>query len=349
MTENEIYEVMLAQFQQETGYEMHTNADLAVRLRAAAAQIMSLYHYADHTYLQAFPQTAEGEALDLHGTLRGITRKPAKAAEGVLRFGISEPVDYMLAVPMGTVCLSQELCSFETTDRGYIQAGDTFVDIPAVAREPGRQGNAAAGTIQIMQSPPLGVESVTNPAAFQGGVDAESDEKLRERILGAYRGLTNGSNLAYYEQLALETPGVDRVTVIPKINGLGTVGVLVDSDSGTVTLGAVEEVQRKVNAQRELCVEVTVMAPEPVSVRVQANMEPKASCSLSQAVSAVREAIEQCFQRCQMGKTLYHAELVGSAMGTGMIDNIVFSAPLGDIVVEETQKPELLSLTLGGL
>ena len=68
-TVDEIFEEMLACFGEKTGVELEAGCDLAVRLYAAAAQVYALYVQADWVARQAFPQTAEGEYLDLHAQL----------------------------------------------------------------------------------------------------------------------------------------------------------------------------------------------------------------------------------------------------------------------------------------
>lgn len=85
-TAEEIYRSMLAVYEEKTGFAMHDASDLAVRLYAAAAELESLYAYSDWALTQSFPQTASGEYLDYHGTLRGLSRRraPARAASSGL-------------------------------------------------------------------------------------------------------------------------------------------------------------------------------------------------------------------------------------------------------------------------
>ena len=59
---SELYRQMLDVFTEKTGFSMDDSADLAVRLYAAAAQLQTLYIYADWALAQSFPQTAEGYA-----------------------------------------------------------------------------------------------------------------------------------------------------------------------------------------------------------------------------------------------------------------------------------------------
>ena len=349
MTETQIYQAMLERFQEETGYQMHSTGDLAVRLRAAAAQIMGLYHYGDHLYRQAFPQTAQEESLDLHGELRGISRMEARQATGVLKFGISVPMMVDLAVASGTVCLSGEGMAFETVEDVMLRAGETSVEAAARAVEPGTLGNAVAGSITRMQTAPDGIETVTNPHGFTGGRDREADGQYRERILESCRGLSNGANIAFYRELALGVDGIDQVQVAPCINGPGSVGLMVAAEHGTVSDTALEELEALLKSRRELGIEVVVSLPENVAVTVKADILPAEGYTLGQAMSLVEEAIAACFTGERMGKTLYLAALSHSAMATGAIDNIVFRQPTADVTVTTAQQTVPESITLEGM
>lgn len=349
MTEETIFQEMLSQFQTETGYQMREEADLAVRLRAAARQIMSLYHYGDYIFRQAFPQTAEGENLEKHGALRGMERTAERKAEGTLRFGISSALSENLTIPAGTVCLTEERVAFETTAEGKLLAGNTSVDVAAQALEPGKSGNVLAGKIVRMQTKPDGIETVTNVSAFTGGQERETDESYRERILEAFQNLSNGTNIGYYKELAMSVPGVDDVEVIPCMNGIGTVGVIIASDTGTVSSSVVTAVNSLMAARKELGITVAVATPVKVEVAVQANIQPAADYSLDQAKAAVQAAIEGCFAGHRIGKKVYRNALIGAAMGTGTIEDISLTTPSADVAITAKQRAVLKSLTLGGM
>ncbi len=349
MTEHEIFSGMLETFRQETGYEMNVNTDLAVRFRAAAAQIMGLYGYGDYVFRQAFPQTAEGENLDRHGELRGVERVAGANAQGTLTFGASGIMETDLTVPQGTVCVSSTGAAFETTEAGVLYAGELSVTVAAQAVEAGSQGNVDADTVRTMQSPPDGIGTVTNEAPFSGGRDPEEDESYRARILGSYMGLSNGANMAYYSQIALSVPGVDRVKVVPCVNGAGTVGVFVASDGGIVTEETLELLEERFSQRRELGITVTVSVPEAVSVDIAAKIMPAEGNTLATAKNMVEKALQTCFAGDRMGKTLYLAQLGHSAMSTGAIENITFSAPAEDVTVEAGQQAVLGTLTLEGM
>ena len=204
---DEIYEEMLSVFGETSGYLPSASCDLAARMYAAAAQIQGLYLQAQWLLDQSFPQTAKGEYLERHAQLRGLSRGIATCAAGVLRFGLSTAVGSDLTIKSGTVCMTASGVRFATTDQAALKSGLLYVDVPAVALEPGKKGNVAAGSVTIMAAMPVGITACTNPAAFSGGDDAEDDEALRRRLLDSYRRLPNGANAAYYEQTALSCTG----------------------------------------------------------------------------------------------------------------------------------------------
>lgn len=171
-TIDDIYGEMLEVFAQESGYLPASSCDLAVRLYAAAAQIQSLLIQAQWVLDQSFPQTAQGEYLDRLAALRGISRSIATCATGNLRFGISSAIGGDLSIAAGTTCMTPDGIRFATTDNAVLSAGSLYVDVPAMALEPGKSGNVAAGTITIMrpcppESGPAPIPSLSAAATTQ--------------------------------------------------------------------------------------------------------------------------------------------------------------------------------------
>lgn len=288
---SELYEGMLETFEEKTGFAMEDTADLAVRLYAAAAEIQALYIYADWALTQSFPQSAAGKYLDYHGQLRGITRKSGHKAGGILRFKIDSARAEPLRVPAGTVCTTAGLVRFVTTEDALIRAGALYADAAAEAEIVGTAGNVPAERITNMTRAPVGVTGVTNPAAFAGGSGEEDDESLRERILDSFIRLPNGANAAFYELRALSHPGVEAVRVIPRHQGIGTVGVVVSGAGGVPEQALLQEIQDDLDSVREIAVDVTVMAPELERMDLAVRILPKPGKSFDSAQAAVRTAL----------------------------------------------------------
>ena len=348
MTAKEIYERMKADFERETGQELNDNGDMAVRMYAAAAQIESLYAYNDWVMKQCFPQTAAGEYLERHGRMRGLRRNPAVKAEGIMRFMISAERATDVTVPAGTVCLTGDMVYFETVEPTVIAAGALQAQARAVAMEAGTIGNVAAGSIVYMSPAPVGVTGCVNPAAFSGGADEESDEALRERILESYKRLPNGANKAYYESEVLAVPGTAAVTVLPKRRGLGTVDVIFSTAEGVPSEEMVKAVKARLDATREICVDIDVSAPETREVDVELRLKAAEGTDFDAVSAEAEKALRATFDGRLLSRGLTHAVLGDILYHVEGVENYAILGPAEDIEAGEGVLPVLGELTIHG-
>lgn len=343
---SEIYNEMLSVFQRKTGFSVGEQADMAVRLYAAAAELESLYSYCDWALNQSFPQTATGEYLDLHAGLRGLARKQAQTAKGVLEFSLQTERSENVTVPAGTVCTDGGLIRFVTTEEGLIPAGEVSCQVQAVAEIAGESGNASAHTVTRMPQPPVGISVCTNPQAFSGGADTEEDETLRNRVLMSFSRLPNGANAAFYEERAASDPDVAGVQVLPRVRGTGTVDVVISSAGGVPSAQVVDRVQADLQAVREICVDVLVRAPETRAVDVSVTVWPNDGVSGQEACLAAERAIYSVFGGGLLGKPVYLAQLADAIYATGKVKNYVITAPTEDVGARDGVLPILGALAV---
>ena len=348
-TVDEIFEEMLACFGEKTGVELEAGCDLAVRLYAAAAQVYALYVQADWVARQAFPQTAEGEYLDLHAQLRSLERKEATRAVGTLRFTAGEASENDRAIPLGTVCMTAGLVRFETTQAAVLSAGATQVDVPAQAVQPGSAGNVSADAVVSMAVAPVGIQSCGNPSPFLGGSDGESDQELRARVMDTFQRLPNGANAAFYEQGALSFDEVAAASVLPRSRGIGTVDVVVSTHSGKADPALLEQIQAYFQRRREIAVDVQVRAPEQVKVDVAIRLQPAEGSSLETAAAGVEAAVRNWFSGERLGKPVLLAQLYSLIFACDGVANCKLAAPADDVEIAAHQLPVLGNLTVEGL
>lgn len=346
MTVDEIYEQMTQAFQRETGIALRGDGDMAVRLYAVASQIYGLYVQADWVNRQCFPQTAGGDYLELHAQLRGIQRRAATAAQGVLRFESDGPAGTDLVIAKGTVCMTAGGVRFETTQEEVLSAGAESVEVPAQAVEPGVSGNAAAGAIRAMAVAPVGVSRCTNPQAFSGGTDAESDEELRERVLDTYQRMPNGANAAFYQQGAMSFPQVAAATVIPRPRGIGTVDIVVATPTGEPDEELLEQLQAYFEERREIAVDLQVRAPEKKQVSVTIRVQAEENRDAAAVRQEVEQVIRSWFDGRRLGQDVLRAKLGELTFGVPGVKNYVIDAPAADIAVSSDVLPWLESLTI---
>ncbi len=90
----------------------------------------------------------------------------------------------------------------------------------------GDAANLDAGEVVRFVNPPVNVAVealVSTGSPLVGGTDVESDERLRERILNAYKNKPAGGNWGYYRELVLGTLGsVTDCFVYPALGGPAT-------------------------------------------------------------------------------------------------------------------------------
>lgn len=340
---------MLETFRAETGSAPSGTSDLAVRLYAVAAQVHALYVQSQWVARQCFPQSADGEYLDLHAALRGVERRPATRAQGVIAFEAAQPTQTELAIPAGTVCLTAGLVRFETLEEGVIQVGETQALIPAQAVEPGVAGNVAAGTIRSMAVAPVGVSICYNPQAFTGGSDEEEDEALRARVLETYRRLPNGANAAYYQQEAMSFEEVAAAAVLPRARGVGTVDVVVSTAQGLPGEELLEKLRAHFEARREIAVDVQVRAPEVKEVDLEVAVAPAEGYTAEEARAAARTALESWFDGTRLGQSVLRAELSSRVFAAETVANCVLTAPAADISLGAGELPRLGQVTVTDL
>jgi uncharacterized phage protein gp47/JayE len=179
--------------------------------------------YIDWLSLQLLPDTAETEWLDRHGEIWLVNadgskgRKAATYAHGnVLFTGLSGAV-----APAGMV-LTGVSVQYQTTADAVISA--TGGTAKAVALTPGTVGNTPDDDPLGIVVPVVGVTSATLIGGMGGGVDTETDEQLRERVLRRIQQPPMGGAAYDYEAWALAVPGVTRAWATSEM-GIGTVTV----------------------------------------------------------------------------------------------------------------------------
>ena len=149
---------MRAEYQRLTGALPGEDSDIGIRMALLANQLELLEEELGALRQAADPETAEGEMLDRHADSRGLRRKEAAAAGGLLRFYREGAAAQEIVLPQGLVASTAgaEPVRFVTTAEGRIAAGETEALVPAQAEQPGSTGNVAAGSITVLVTALLG-------------------------------------------------------------------------------------------------------------------------------------------------------------------------------------------------
>ena len=298
LTYDEILDSMKTAFQEEKGEAVKNLSDLEMRFKAVASEIYSVVAFGDYVLKQGFPQTATGEYLERHGELRGITRKTAATAMGVLTFSLSEESNKSVTIPAGTVCSvsGKPFIQFSTDEAVEIKAGTLSAQVSATALKSGDEYNVPENTVTVIVNPPAFVFSVTNEQAFTGGCDDESDEALRERIVSSYGSGSNMLSVAGVRNIILSIEEVTDATVQAQSDYM--IHVCLKTKSGTVSSSLADQI-RELMGFAELCsVSVKISAAQAQVFNVFVEAKIYSGYDEKAIIDAVRERITQ-FCSCE--------------------------------------------------
>jgi uncharacterized phage protein gp47/JayE len=257
-----------------------------------AGAVHMLHGHQEWISRQAFPQTAEREALIRYARPYGLSPTPATFAAGpVVATGTNgQPV------PEGTRLRRADGVVYAVTTGGTIASGTATVQVEAVL--PGAAGSADAETVLSFESPLAGVdtEAEVDTGGLIGGNDEEDTEAFRARLIARLRQPPQGGAAHDYVAWALAVPGVTRAWVYPHEGGLGTVTVRFardDDDDPIPSAGEVTVVQAALDAERPVTAEVTAAAPTSLALDLTLSITPDTPETRAAVLEEVADLLER--------------------------------------------------------
>lgn len=236
------------------------------------------------------------------------------------------------------------LVRFETTQAAALEAGELTAEVPVRALEPGAAGNISAGTIVSMAVAPIGISSCTNPKAFAGGADGETDDALRARVLDTFKRLPNGANTAFYQQGALSFDQVAAAAVIPRPRGVGSVDVIPATLAGLPSAELLKELKDYFDERREIAVDLQVRAPETATVNIAVRVEPEAGRNKAEVLQRVEDTLRGWFTGKLLGQDILLARLGELIYHCEGVANYTITTPAADKLIDDDVLPVLGTL-----
>lgn len=308
-----------------------------------------------------FPEWAYGEYLDLHAKRVCLTRRPAGYAYGELVItgtsGTEIPAGFAFAVPAVNNQPSVEFLTVETVVIGE----EKTVKVGVLAAIAGTSGNVPADTIVVMVKPMKGITAITNPEKTTGGVEAESDDSLRARIMEVEQGLDKGfvGCDADYIRWSKEVPGVGSSFVIanwdPAVKNSVKLVVL-DNNGEPANPHILEEVYNHIMSpddrlQRKAPIGaiLTVVAPTMKAITYSFKAILESGFDAESVTKSIHTAILNYYTKAKArGFVQYiviHALITGTA---GIYDfvELKMNGDIENIYLELDEYPETVSIEL---
>ena len=250
----------------------------------------------------AFIEDTYDEYLDKRVNEFGIYRKDGEKATGAIRVTGSDNA----YITNGTIVTCGDLEYIVLND--IVLPNDNIIYVEAL--ETGYKYNLPAGAIFELKEPQYGIETLVNEAAFENGVDIETDEELRERFKYIIQNPRTSGNINNYKEWALECDGVGRVKVYPLWNGNGTVKVLIiGNDNLPCSTDTINEVKAHIEEERPIGATVTVETPELLELTFDIKIKLDSAYSLDSANEEIENSLKKYIENLEDEDVIYFKSL----------------------------------------
>lgn len=253
--------VLISRTQSDLASEALRRSDAQVLARTLSGTAYGLYGYLDWIADQILPDKADEETLERIAAPRlNQPRNAAQPAEGSVSFTAAAGA----VLDINVVLQAGDGRMYRVTAGVTTVSGVNTTTIAAV--EAGALGNADAGLQLTLVQPVAGVTNAFTVIApgLSGGIEKESIESLRARVIRSYRVIPHGGSADDYETWALEFPGVTRAWCRGNYLGPGTVGLFVMRDNDLVPVPnptQLQEIKDYIEQLRPVTAELYVLAP----------------------------------------------------------------------------------------
>lgn len=331
---------------------------LRVLARVVAGAIYLLYGFLSWIKDQMFASTADTDNLEIIGAEYGVTRKAATFSIGQVDLvGCTAatviPAGSELEAPDGQVYTVDESVTVDG-------AGEATIDV--TAKVAGSDGDQAAGETLTFVTPIAGIASsgTVTDDLITDGLDEESDDDYRDRILERKRQPPHGGAEFDYENWMKEVSGVTRAWLIPQYNGIGTVGLAFvrDDDPASIipTTAQKEAVKEYIlyhidpTTGQEVGAPVTaeegifMLSLSEDSINFDIDIYPNTSTVQAAITSQLEDLI---IQEGGPGETIYENEQIAAVNAAGGIIAFRINTPSGDIASATNEVPILGTITFG--
>lgn len=251
---------------------------------------------------------SSGPILDYLGDLVGTPRLLAKGAVSAFLFVASQAESQDRLIPVGTRITSQNgVVAFLTQQDAVIKAGTLSAQVRAICETVGVIGNGwAIGQINTLVGQPFAGLAASNSTVPEDGVEDESDDRYKERIILAPEAYTTaGSRGAYrYHALSVHQSIID-VAVRGPDDGLpdGEVAIHPLTETGMPTANLLDHVENYLSGEklRPLCDTVRAHMPDRIDWRIRSHITLYSWADREPTLAAVQEAAKAYAQELRAG------------------------------------------------
>jgi uncharacterized phage protein gp47/JayE len=319
-------------------------------IEASGSLAMWIQYLIVQIWLGSRLSTSAGADVDTYVGDFTLTREPAVAATGIVTLSRPTPGFAALIKPYfnvdGTtnttdgvqVITVDRVQSFGVTVDtantawnaglgGYFVAANVLsVDVPVKAIVAGSAGNVQAGTISLLTVGVPGIDTVTNGAVFSNGVDAETDDALKERFRSFIATRARATIAAVQEAISSVQQGLTDAIIENTLptgeTRIGFFTVTIDDGSGAPTDALINAVAVAIDQVRPIGSVFSVRAPAVIFANVNMTIDAAAGFSKATLQGNVSSAIQTFINGLGIGQKLSYTRLPALAFGVAGVSNV---------------------------
>lgn len=351
---------------------VEATAGVALWLQGVALQIAALTRFS----------TSSGTDADTWGADFGFPRLPAQAATDPVTFARFTPTaqaTVTAAISSGTdsngntiwtggdvvqtadgteqfqVIPDTTQAAYNATLNAYVlPPGTASITATVQATTAGASGNVSAGLITTIATAIVGVDTVTNAAAFTNGADAESDASYRARFVSFIASLSKATVLAVETATTDVQQGITfTLTENVAYSGAAQVGFfyeVVDDGSGVPPSPLLSTIANAVEAVRPIATTFAIFAPAVVSANVAMTVTAATGFTHTAVAAAVQSALQSFLNTMVLEEPLPYTKLAqiayGASPGVANVTGITLNGGTSDLTTTNQQVIKAGTITI---
>jgi uncharacterized phage protein gp47/JayE len=235
-------------------------------------------------------------------------------------------------INIGTIVATGDGVRFVTTQSGSILIGNTDSGLISVeAEKVGIDGNVGIDKVTVLVSKPAGVETVTNPAGTDNGVNEETDEAYNARFQKYLQGLTK-TTPAGQESGAESVEGVHEARLI-ETTAPGILRLYIDDGSGGASQAVLDAVENKIENEdyRASGTIISYLSANKVTTNTDIEVFYDKKEDPDTLEPIVEQNIIDYINNIKIGEDLIVNELRKTIMNTSGVRDVIITTPASNV------------------
>ncbi|MDA8449847.1 baseplate J/gp47 family protein [Acidovorax sp. GBBC 3332] len=348
----QVVEDLVAQYEAMTGRTLYPAQIERLIIDLVAYRESLTRELIQDTALQNLVAFARAPFLDHLGALLGVDRLPAGKAHATVRMEFTAATARALPLPAGWRVELPSGQVFAADSAGEIPAGALAYEFAASAQDAGVQTNGwPPSLLRAVDDAPAALAALRTTTTTRGGMDAETDERYRQRVKLAPEAFSYGSEHRYRLTALSVAPSLRDVRVwSPRPDG--SINVVLLGADGVPGPETVAQVQAALDAPRGRMLgdRITVSAAVPVDYAISVRVDVAAGYVSDLVLAGVEQRLRAwaAQQAGRLGGDLVPAQIVAAGGGVAGVYDLQVLAP-AQRVLQAHEWPRLtgVSVVLG--